>query len=120
MEENKPDLHFEVSVIQDKSKLIPSLRWEDSSYSSGSPLRIRNEIKIVEIDEEESDQEYIEYSAKKNKRLFEAVMDKDLKQFQDGNLSLPVLSPEVSPTNSPKRYRPLGFGRASRVPEMSP
>ena len=64
--EAKPELHFEVSVIQDKSKLIPRLRWEDSSYSSGSPLRIRNEIKIVEMDEEESDQEYIEYSAKKD------------------------------------------------------
>lgn len=64
--EAKPEHHFEVSVIQDKSKLIPRLRWEDSSYSSGSPLRIKNEIKIVEMDEEESDQEYIEYSAKKD------------------------------------------------------
>ena len=53
--EAKPELHFELSVIQDKIKLIPRLRWEDSSYSSGSPLRIRNEIKIVEMDEEESD-----------------------------------------------------------------
>ena len=66
LEEVVPELPLDVSFIQDKSKLIPRLRWEDSSYSSGSPLRIRNEIKIVEIDEDESDQEYIEYSAKKD------------------------------------------------------
>lgn len=32
---------------------------------------------IVEMDEYESEKEYIEYSSKKNQRLFEAVLGKD-------------------------------------------
>jgi len=51
--------------------------------------------------------------------LFEAVVGKDETESQDNNRSLPPISPEVSPTNASKRYKPLGFGKANRGPEMS-
>ncbi len=92
----------------DKSSLLFPDKWEESF---SSPLRREAAIVVQVQDEEESEQEFIQYSASKDRSLFAAVLGAGKEKTPKlKECTIISSSPPVSPNQS-TRYRPLGLGR---------